>query len=317
MKRILRKDAYNYFLDSSLDPLLEVVPKESFTVETEDANNGKMRSPEELPTFENIPEAFEHPPRVNPVAGPIFVEGVEKGDILVVKVEKIIPDVQGATALLLGAGPLFDSVKWQSCNGPYTHIIKHLPGPSGSTRDGIGVFKEGVTWNLDPFIGTIGTAPPYGEHLSSGWGQGPWGGNIDCRHIREGANIYINCYHEGGLLFLGDVHASQADTEISGIADETRAEVQVSCEVIKDRSIPSLRIENERSIITVVCSRPVEDAVKKAIIFMMEWLVDEYGMDEREAYMQMSVNPDVRVNLYQMVDPLDYTVGSEYPKKHL
>ena len=62
-------------------------------------------------------------------------------------------------------------------------------------------------------------------------GQGSWGGNMDCREIREGSTIYLNCYHDGGLLFVGDVHGSQADTEFYGIADETRAEVTLSCEV--------------------------------------------------------------------------------------
>lgn len=86
------------------------------------------------------------------------------------------------------------------------------------------------------------------------------GGNIDCRDIKEGATLYINCYNDGGLLFVGDVHASQADTEFTGVADETRAELTLRCDVVKNKRIRNPRIENADSIITLCSFRPLEDA---------------------------------------------------------
>lgn len=38
-----------------------------------------------------------------------------------------------------------------------------------------------------------------------------------------------------------------------------------------------------------------------AMLDLMEWIVTECGVDQREAYVQLSVNPDVRVHVYQMV----------------
>jgi len=51
----------------------------------------------------------------------------------------------------------------------------------------------------------------------------------------------------------------------------------------------------------------------------MEWMVTEYGVSETDAYMHPSINPDFRVNVYQMVrlGRLQYTVGAEIPKKYL
>jgi hypothetical protein len=48
----------------------------------------------------------------------------------------------------------------------------------------------------------------------------------------------------------------------------------------------------------------------------MEWLVEEYGFSPRDAYMQVSVNPEVRVHVYQMIPdmPLMYTAGVEFPR---
>ena len=48
-------------------------------------------------------------------------------------------------------------------------------------------------------------------------------------------------------------------------------------------------------------------------------MVTEYGIEEKDAYMHMCLNPEFRVNVYQMVrlGNLEYTVGAEIPKKYL
>ncbi len=240
----------------------------------------------------------------------------KKGDVLAIIIEKIIVDEQGATCFEPGFGALQDSKRWSDCIGPYTRIIKHLPGPSGTMRDGKGVFSNKVIWNLRPFIGTVGVAPEL-EVEPSVATQGPWGGNIDCRDIKEGTTLYLNCYNDGGLLFVGDVHASQADTEFSGAADETRAEITLRCEVVKNKRISNPRLEKSDSIIAVCSSRPLEDAVTTAMLDMMEWMVTEYGLDQKDAYLHLTIDPDVRVHVYQMVPKLAYTAGVEIPKKHL
>lgn len=129
--------------------------------------------------------------------------------------------------------------------------------------------------------------------------------------------MYLPCFHPGGLLSLGDVHGAQGNTEFYGNADETRAEVTVSCQVIKDKKIPFPRVETPDSIIALNCAIPLEEAVHGAIVYLMEWLIDEYGFTPQEAYMLPSLHPDFRVNVYQMVRSwtLRYTVGAEIPKR--
>lgn len=53
-----------------------------------------------------------------------------------------------------------------------------------------------------------------------------------------------------------------------------------------------------------------------AMLDLMEWIVTECGVDQREAYVQLSVNPDVRVHVYQMVlsEKGACTAGVEMPK---
>ena len=144
-------------------------------------------------------------------------------------------------------------------------------------RDGTGIFNEQVTWDLQPMIGTIGVAPDR-EVETSAVGQGPWGGNLDVRDVKEGTRVYMNCYHEGGLLYVGDVHASQGDTEFYGTADETRAELKLKCNVIKNKKLPFVRLEKEDSIISLYSYRPLENEVESPIISLMDWMRYTYSI---------------------------------------
>ena len=318
MQRIPKDQAWKYEFDYRHPPMLRVGQGESFVVETNDAGSGQIRGPDDAARMVDLPTMKSEPIKGNPTGGPIYVEGAERGDLLEVTIEKIVVDDVGYTAAMAGVGPLGDSHRWQEARGPWVHVIKHLPGPSGTTRDGKGVFSDKITWDLQPMIGTIAVAPDR-EVESSSVGQGPWGGNLDVRDIREGTRVYLNCYHEGGLLYVGDVHASQGDTEFYGTADETGAEVKLSCRVIKDKAVPFVRLEKEESIVSLYSFRPLEDAVESAIVNLMEWLVTEYGVSQRDAYMHMCVNPEFRVNVYQMVriGRIQYTVGAEIPRKYL
>ena len=318
LQRITREQAMVYEFDHRHEPIINVKQGESFVVETEDAGSGQVRSPDVASRLMEFPTRRFEPPKGNPMGGPVFVEGIERGDLLEVTIEKIEVDEQGFTNMRPGQYPLGDSYRWQSLRGPFVHIIKHLPGPSGTTRDGQGIFSDKITWDLHPMIGTIGTAPDR-EVETSSVGQGPWGGNLDVRDMKEGTRCYLNSYHEGALLYVGDVHASQGDTEFYGTADETRSELTLSCRAIKNKKIPFVRLEKEDSIVSLYSFRPLEDAVGSAIVNLMEWMVDEYDIAERDAYMHTCINPDFRINVYQMVriGRIQYTVGAEIPKKYL
>jgi acetamidase/formamidase len=151
--------------------------------------------------------------------------------------------------------------------------------------------------------------------------QGPWGGNIDSRDVKKGNRIMLNTYHDGGLLFFGDAHAAQGDSEYTGLADETAADTVARCHVVEQKQVPGvLRIETPESLIQVDSARnagSMERALNGAFIGMLRWLTEEHGMDQKEAYLHFSANPDVRIHTYQFVGPALYVVGVEFPKKFL
>jgi len=62
----------------------------------------------------------------------------------------------------------------------------------------------------------------------------------------------------------------------------------LSCKVIKNKKIPYARIEREESIIQLFADKPLEDAVYKAVINLMSWMVEEYGARPKDAYIKFT-----------------------------
>ena len=319
MQRIARDNARKHAFDWRDEPLLRVRPGESFEVETWDASTGYFRTEQDLAIPAQRPGFDRSPPLANPIGGPVWLEGAERGDVLVIDVEEIVVDDYSWIAVGPRRGPLGESTRWPELSGQYTtRIFRHTPGPSGTTRDGTLRFSDRISWPITPFIGTLGVAPDR-EVTTSIDGQGEWGGNLDIRDAAPGNRIYLPIFHEGARFYLGDVHASQGDTEFTGTAAETKATVRVRLGLLKKKRVPWMRIEKPDAIVAVYAFRPLEVAVETATYHLMEWLIDEHGFTPTDAYCLVSTCPDFRINVYQMcrLGKLNYVAGAEIPKRYL
>ena len=319
MHRILREQARKYAFDWRDEPLVRMKAGESVEIETYDASTGYFKSAEDKAIPNKRPGFDRTPPHANPIGGPVYIDGSQRGDVLVISIEDILVDSYSWLAIGPRRGPLGESTRWPELSSDYTtKIFKHTPGPSGTTRDGTLHFNERLSWPITPFIGTIGIAPDR-EVTTSLDGQGEWGGNLDIRDIAPGNKVYLPVHHSGALFYLGDVHASQGDTEFTGTAAETKATVRVKLDVIKNKKIPWMRIEKPDSIIAVHANRPMETAVETATIYLMDWLITEYGFTPTDAYCLVSTCPDFRINIYQMckIRGLSFVAGAELPKRYL
>jgi acetamidase/formamidase len=126
-------------------------------------------------------------------------------------------------------------------------------------------------------------------------------------------------WHPGALFYLGDVHASQGDTEFTGTAAETQATVRLRFDVVKGRRVPWVRVLKPQSIVSLYAYRPLEVAVETATVNLIEWLVSDYGFKPVDAYCLVSTCPDFRINVYQMcrLGKLNYVAGAEIPTRYL
>ena len=255
----IRHESLKYTIDFRHPPVLEVEQGEPFTLETEDAPSGTYRTSDDAARLLDVWYLRHSPPMANPVTGPVYIKGVKPGDTLVVHIDRLDLDAQGVTYWRPGHKPLGDSLKWHDLSKP-TLVI-------GRIENGEVLMAEAATWENGkvnrhplalrvrqaPFIGTIAVAPER-EVETTGMGQGSWGGNMDVRDMCPGSRVLFPCYHEGGLLYVGDVHACQGDTEIYGTAMEIRSTVTLRCHVIKQKRVPFVRLDKDTSIISLACS---------------------------------------------------------------
>lgn len=300
--RTFKPSKYYSTYSASHPSAFEVVPGETFCVETADAYRGKIQSEEDTPTLDRIP--FEN---ANPQSGPIYVKGAEKGDTLSVEiVDIVIKAKQGATTIVPDMGGLTRTNITRLLNEPLPPRAKICPITNGLIH-----FSDTIHIPVEPMIGTIGVAPEF-EAISS-LTPGPHGGNMDCPDVCPGNKVMFPVYVKGAFLFLGDVHAVQGDGEISGSAIEVPAECVLKVDIVKKR-INWPRIESKDYIMTVGSARPLEDALRIAMVELIEWLVDEYNFNKFDAYQLCSQVAKIRVA--QMVDPL-YTMVAKFPKKYL
>jgi acetamidase/formamidase len=137
---------------------------------------------------------------------------------------------------------------------------------------------------------------------------------MDTPEMRTGVTCYLGVNVEGAMFSLGDGHARQGEGETCGVAVEAAMDTVIAIDLIKGRTTPWPRLENDGYIITTGSGRPLEDAFRIAHAEMVGWLCEEYRFDKLDAYQfltQVSESP-----LANVCDP-NYTCLAKVPKQYL
>jgi amidase len=247
--------------------------------ETWDARTGSIRSERDLLDK-------PHPKGPNPATGPVFVRGAEPGDSLVVHVLDIALANRGYTGTRPGQGVL-------------GHLITEHRTKLFDVVDGMVVFNDRIRFPVRPMVGVIGTAPA-GDGVAT-LHPGPHGGNMDHNDARVGAQVHLPVFVPGAFLFIGDVHASMGDGEISITALEIPGEVRVRVDLVKGEAIRRPRIEFPDCWITTGDGPGIADAIRVAAEEMARLLMRRLTLSADEAYMLLSMRGDARVS--QCADP--------------
>lgn len=247
--------------------------------ETEDAFGGQVKG-EETP-----PDKLDWS-KVDGATGPVYVEGAEPGDTLVVEVLDIRLQERGAIAVIPGHGGL-------------AHLS--FPPKAKIVRiDRSFVHFDELRITLRPMVGTIGVAPEEGD-IPTGY-PGRHGGNMDVSELGVGARIYLPVFSKGALLALGDLHAVQADGELCVSVVESPGEVLVRLDLIKGERINWPILEAEESFQVISAGKSLEEAAREAAEEAVKALMRARKIAFEEAYMLGSLLVSSRVN--QVVDPL-------------
>ncbi len=244
--------------------------------------------------------------KVNPATGPVHIEGVERGDVLVVKILDIETRNWGVIVTAPGYGVLGDKVKsarTKICEIREDKFVYF-------TGKGFANFV-GLKLPYRPMIGVIGVA--YEEKIPCGV-PGKHGGNMDTKLITKGTTVYLPVFKDGALLGIGDLHAVMGDGEVCVAGCEVSGKVLVTTDVIKGKSIPWPIVETDDAFYLIVSLEDINKALYEATDLAVRILQHSLALDWNEAYMIASMIVDIQIS--QLVDPAK-TVRARIPKGYV
>lgn len=255
---------YVYHFSPDNKPVKNVARGDSVSFKTLDCFSNQVRSEDQLITSIDFD-------RVNPASGPVYVEGAEPGDVLVVDIMDIEIEDVGFISTLPDTGPLFQA------DGLRTKKIE--------VKDNKIIFND-IQFPASPMVGVIGVAPKEGQ-VPCGF-PGAHGGNMDCNKIIKGSRVYFPVKVEGALFQLGDLHASMGDGEICGAGIEIPGQVRTRLDLIKDFNLDWPMVETDDMWYAIGSHDEFETALKYASEQIQTLICNSYGWDKTDAYMYMS-----------------------------
>jgi acetamidase/formamidase len=271
-----------------------------------DASGGQFSKASVVADIANIDFA-----RLNPVTGPIYVEGAKPGDVLKVTFESFRPSGFGWTANIPGFGLLADQF-------PDPALKLWAYDPSGTKP---AMFSPVAKVPLKPFCGTVGVALAE-PGLHSVVPPRRVGGNLDIRDLSAGSVLYLPVEVEGALFSIGDGHAVQGDGEVCGTAIETPLDVVLKLEVDKTLKLRTPAFTTPGPVTRHLDAKGYEvstgvgpdlmEAARGAVSQMIDILGARHGLSAIDAYMLSSICADLRIS--EIVDQPNWVVSFYFPR---
>lgn len=277
--KVIPRDKVVYSFSARHEPVEHALPGELVLFETEDAFQGQIK--DEKASLNKLDWS-----RVNGVTGPVYVDGAEPGDTLVVEILDVKVGDRGVIVTIPESGVLR-----MKPIGPSTRIVEISRGYIHFDKD--------VRVKANPMIGTIGVAPESSEIPSGSLGK--HGGNMDVKDLTAGTRLYLPTFIEGALFAAGDVHAVQADGELCVSSVETAADVLLRFNLIKDKKAEWPFLETRDCYAFLACGETLDEAATLAAETAVGALARQYSWSFEKAYMFASLAVNLEIN--QVVDP--------------
>ena len=291
--------------NNAFAPRLKIAPGETVQFETLDASSGQLSRSSTAADLGKLDLA-----RVNPVTGPVYVDGAKPGDALKITVRSFRPSGWGWTGNIPGFGLLtdqFPDARLHHWNYEAS-LAPAMYGPGGRVP-------------LKPMCGTIGVAPAE-PGLHSIIPPRNVGGNMDVRDIAEGTELYLPVEVDGAIFSVGDTHAAQGDGEVCGTAIESAFDVALQFELVKGAKLRSPRYVTPGPVsrhldvkgyeVTTGIGPDLMAGARMAVSEMVELLSRRYGYAPIDAYMLCSVCADLRIS--SIVDVPNWVVSFYFPR---
>lgn len=306
MRHSIHGASHHWAWDNALKPALAVAPGDTVEIETLDPGGGQIR-----PDSTAADVAALDFRRVNPATGPIFIEGVEAGDLVRVTLMEIAPCGWGWSALIPGFGLLAEDFP-----DPALHLWDYDAGARTPA-----LYGPKARVPLKPMLGCAGLAPgrPGAHDILP---PRRVGGTMDIRDLATGTELLLPAEVPGGLLSCGDGHAAQGDGEVCGTGIETALKLVLRIEVEKGAAPASPVLLTPGPVarhfdakgyeITTGIGPSLMAGAVDAVRRMIDLLGRRHGLSPEDAYILCSVCADLRIS--QIVDRPNWIVSLYFPR---
>ena len=291
-------------------PRMHVTQGVAFTVFTEDCFSGRLTS------VDGKPREVAPYPRVNPLTGPMHVEGVSAGDIVAIRLLSLEPARDWGVATISPNFGLLSGTRsspnLQAPQDEHVWIWRLADDRQMLTTQ----TAKGRTLRVPyrPFHGTVGVAPAHGE-VRLAVAPGDFGGNLDIPDLGPGATLYLRANVDGGHVYIGDGHYAQGDGEVAGTAIEGAFNTTLVCESVEmDDAFDWPRFEDDNHIGVIGCARPLDDACRIAVEGLVRWVAHRTGLLLHDAH--QLVTQCCRLRIGNLVNP-SFSVLCSLDKAHL
>jgi acetamidase/formamidase len=302
----IHRRQHHFGWDNSLTPVLRIAPGESVEIEVHEASGGQLSTSSTAAAVGKLDFS-----RINPVTGPVFIDGAEPGDVLKVTLLSFTPCGWGWTANIPGFGLLADDFR-----EPALHLWQY-----DSKTLTPALFGRWGKVPLKPFTGTIGLAPA-AAGVHSIVPPRRVGGNMDVRDIAQGTELSLPVEVAGALFSVGDTHAAQGDGEVCGTAIESEMTIALRFDLLKATPLAFPRFTTPGPVTRHLDAKGYEvatgigpdlmEAARAAVRSMIDLLGRHHGLPAVDAYMLCSVCADLRIS--EIVDMPNWTVSMYFPR---
>lgn len=258
--KVLKKQSYIY--SRNMIPEAHAAPGETVMFEVADCFSGKLKTEDRMPEIAD--DEF------NPITGPLYLDGAEPGDVLAVEIQEIETEDHGWVV----TGDRLGIVDHES-------RIRRI-----EIRDGFCLFHE-LKWPVNTMIGTIGCPTADRDIPAHYVFEG--GGNIDSQKITKGTTLYIPVRVPGGLLAMGDMHATMGDGEMVGTGIEIGGRIRCRIGLIKGFALNWPVTETRDAWYVNTCGETCDQAIERGYHEMHRLLKQSLGWDATDTAMYMSM----------------------------
>lgn len=291
------------FWDNSYPARLRIQPGDTVVFETLEASAGQVGPDSTSEAVRALNFDLIHP-----LTGPVYVEGAEPGDALVVDIVSIKHKGWGWNAVLPGFGLIAEDFP-----EPYLHLYK-----LGETTC---EFRSDIQIPYEPFCGVMGVGPRESGRFNT-IPPRENAGNIDIRHLTPGSRAFFPVLVPGALFSCGDCHSAQGDGEVNGTGIETKMSVTLTFNLQKSASIPELRfitppgkkltVADEGGYYVATAHGPdLYKNSQQAIRYIIDYLASEHNMTREQAYCLCGAAVDLKIS--EIVDAPNWIVSAYLP----